>query len=193
VSSIRLFILGALDIEGEMHGHQLRQLAEKEHIDMWTDISVGALYGALKRLAAEGLIEETRTEREGAYPERQVWGITEAGHESLHSLRTDGLREIVIKPDPFDLAFARIDLDEADDLRPILEARIARLRAMVVETEAHTAFVSQYLSLGERHVMKHKTARLAAEIAWHEELVKNLPEILSDERSREQSRKEPRR
>ena len=73
VSSIRLFILGALDIEGEMHGHQLRQLAEKEHIDMWTDITVGGLYGAIKRLAAEGLIEEARVEREGAYPERQVW------------------------------------------------------------------------------------------------------------------------
>ena len=62
-----------------MHGHQLRQLAELEHLDMWTDISVGALYGAIKRLAAEDLIEEARVEREGAYPERQVWRITEAG------------------------------------------------------------------------------------------------------------------
>ena len=115
MSSIRLFILGALDIEGEMHGHQLRQLAEKEHIDMWTDISVGALYGAIKRLAAEGLIEETRVEREGAYPERQVWRITEAGHEALHALRLDGLQDVVIKPDPFDLAIARLDLDEADE------------------------------------------------------------------------------
>ena len=61
MSSIRLFILGALADEGEMHGHQLRQLAEMEHIDMWTDITVGALYGAIKRLAAEDLIEEEET------------------------------------------------------------------------------------------------------------------------------------
>jgi hypothetical protein len=41
--------------------------------------------------------------------------------------------------------------------------------------------------------MKHKAARLAAEIAWHEELVQKLPEIISDERSREQSRKDDRK
>jgi hypothetical protein len=32
VSSIRLFILGALADSGEQHGHQLRQLAELEHV-----------------------------------------------------------------------------------------------------------------------------------------------------------------
>jgi len=188
VSSIRLFILGALDIEGEMHGHQLRQLAEKEHIDMWTDITVGGLYGAIKRLAAEGLIEEARVEREGAYPERQVWRITEAGHEALHALRVLGLQEVVIRPDPFDLAIGRLDLDQADSLPGILEGRLARLRAMLTETEAHTVRISQYLSVGEIHVMKHKSDRLRAEISWHEELVQKLPEILSDERSRKDTR-----
>jgi len=192
VSSIRLFVLGALDIEGEMHGHQLRQLAELEHIDMWTDITVGGLYGAIKRLAAEGLIEEARAEREGSYPERQVWRITEAGHESLHALRLNGLREIVIKPDPFDLAFARFDLDEADDLAQVVEARLARLRATLVTSEAHTRGIAQYLSVAEVHVMKHKSDRLRAEIAWHEELVQKLPEIISDERSRHLSRKDHR-
>jgi DNA-binding PadR family transcriptional regulator len=184
VSSIRLFILGALDIEGEMHGHQLRQLAEKEHIDMWTDITVGGLYGAMKRLAAEGLIEEARVEREGSYPERQVYRITEAGSEALHALRLSGLQDVVMKPDPFDLAVARLDLDEADSLPGILEGRLARLRAMLLESEAHAQRIAPYLSLGERHVMKHRAARLRAEIAWHEDLVQKLPEVLSDERSR---------
>ncbi|MGN6503806.1 MAG: PadR family transcriptional regulator [Pseudolysinimonas sp.] len=184
MSSIRLFILGALDIEGEMHGHQLRQLAEKEHIDMWTDITVGGLYGAIKRLAAEGLIEEARVEREGSYPERQVWRITTAGHESLHSLRHQGLSEIVLRPDPFDLAIARFDLDEADELPGVISARIGRLTSMLAESEAHTEFIARYLSLGERHVMKHRADRLRAEISWHEELLEKLPDIITDERSR---------
>ena len=188
MSSIRLFILGALDIEGEMHGHQLRQLAEKEHIDMWTDITVGGLYGAIKRLAAEGLIEEARVEREGSYPERQVWRITELGRESLHTLRHQGLSEIVMRPDPFDLAVARLDLDEVDALPAIIEARIERLRSMLAESEAHTRFIERYLSVGELHVMKHRADRLRAEITWHEELVRKLPEIISDELSRKDER-----
>src|ERR1700712_5252604 len=97
-----------------MHGHQLRQLAEKEHIDMWTDITVGGLYGALKRLAHEDLIEEVRTEREGSYPERQVWRITKAGRIALSALREQVLSDIVVKPDPFDLAFARFDLAKVE-------------------------------------------------------------------------------
>jgi DNA-binding PadR family transcriptional regulator len=184
VSSIRLFILSALELEGEMHGHQLRLLAEKEHIDMWTDITVGGLYGAIKRLATEDLIEEARIEREGAYPERQVWRITESGREALHTLRHNGLREIVVKPDPFDLAIARFDLAEAGELPAVIEGRLAGLRAMLLETDAHTKGVAQYLSVGEIHVMKHKVDRLRAEIAWHEELVQKLPEIISDEQSR---------
>ena len=72
VSSTLLFIIDALARHGEMHGHQLRLLAEQEHVHLRTDFSVGGLYGAIKRLAGEGLLTEVRTERAGGYPERQV-------------------------------------------------------------------------------------------------------------------------
>ena len=92
VSSIRIFLLAALEERGPMHGHQLRLLAEEEHVALWTDITVGSLYGAIKRLAAEELIEEVRVERSGAYPQRQVWAITDAGREALGGLRLRALR-----------------------------------------------------------------------------------------------------
>ncbi|CAN5322104.1 PadR family transcriptional regulator [soil metagenome] len=186
MSSIRLFILGALELEGEMHGHQLRQLAEKEHIDMWTDITVGGLYGAIKRLAAEGLIEEARIEREGSYPERQVWRITPPGRIALGALRDQGLADVVIKPDPFDLAFARFDLEKADTLHAVLESRVNRLRAMLLDTQTHTQHAAPFLSVGEKYVMNHKIDRLRAEITWHDTLIQNLPEIISDEQSRKE-------
>ena len=62
MSAIRLYVLGALAERGEMHGHGLRLLAEQEHIDEWTDFTVGAIYGVLKRMAADGVIERV------AYP-----------------------------------------------------------------------------------------------------------------------------
>jgi DNA-binding PadR family transcriptional regulator len=187
MSSIRLFILGALADEGEMHGHQLRQLAEKEHIDMWTDITVGALYGAIKRLAAEELIQEARVEREGSYPERQVWRITEAGSIALASLRRAGLREIVIKPDPFDLAISRLDKTTLDEIPLAVEARLSALRTMIVQEEAHVAAITKYLTQVELLVMRHRAERIRAEISWHEELLRQLPDILEDERSRSTS------
>lgn len=184
MSSIRLYILGALADEGEMHGHQLRQLAEKEHVDEWTDISVGALYGALKRLHAEGLIDEVRVEREGAYPERQVWGITTAGRISLDKLRHDGLSEVVSRADPFDLAVSRLDVSKLDEVPLLLQNRVARLKLMLAHDEATLESITRYLTPLEAMVMSHKTDRLKADIDWHERLLSRLPDLLAEERKR---------
>jgi DNA-binding PadR family transcriptional regulator len=167
-----------------MHGHQLRLLAEEEHVGLWTDITVGALYGAIKRLGAEELIEEIRVERAGTYPPRQVWALTDAGREALGALRLKGLRTIVIKPDPFDLAMTRLSLEHLDDLPAIIAARTASLSAMLTEWEAHAATIDRYLTASEKLAIKHRTDRLRTEITWHEELSAALPKIISDERAR---------
>jgi DNA-binding PadR family transcriptional regulator len=184
VSSIRLFILGALADAGDMHGHQLRQLAEKEHVDQWTDITPGGLYGAIKRLAAEGLIEEVRTEQIGSYPERQVWGITDAGRTSLDAIRIAGLRQIVVRPDPFDLALARLDRHNLDQVPELLRLRVEELRLMLEREEVHTRRITQYLTPLEVFVRDHRVVRLRADIAWHEDLIQHLPALLADELSR---------
>lgn len=184
MSSIRLYILGALEEHGPVHGHQLKLLAEEEHVDIWTDISVGALYGAVKRLAAEGLIEEIRTEREGSYPERQVYGITDTGMLSLSALRRGGLRELVMKPDPFDLALARLDRSKLDELPGIIEQRLADLRAQLDHTVSHTRTISKYLTPTELFVMTHDEARIQAEIDWHDRLLTALPTLIADETAR---------
>ena len=164
-----------------MHGHQLRLLAEEEHVRLWTDITVGGLYGAIKRLAAEDLIEEIRVERAGAYPQRQVWAITDAGHEAVGALRLRALREIVIKPDPFDLAITRMHSDHLGDLPTIITARIGSLNALLTEWEAHAATIDRYLTAAEKLVMKHRADRLRAEIAWHKGLSEALPTIVVNE------------
>ncbi|MFT3811804.1 MAG: PadR family transcriptional regulator [Acidovorax sp.] len=190
MSSIRLYILGVLANEGEMHGHQIRQLADKEYVTFWTDISVGALYGALKRLAGDGLIEEARIEREGGYPERQIWRITAEGRAALARLREEGLSEVVFRPDPFDLAMSRLDQDRLDELPAVLELRLQRLREMLAHERAAIEKFAQNLSANEKFVARHRDARLAAEITWHESLLEGLPEILADEKKRQKDHRQ---
>jgi DNA-binding PadR family transcriptional regulator len=184
VSSIRLFILDALARHGEMHGHQLRLLAEQEHVHLWTDITVGALYGALKRLAGEGLLAEVRVEREGSYPERQVYGITDGGRAALAALQRDALAHVVFRPDPFDLALCRSDPQRLDDLPAAVEDRLHTLRALLVETTAANDRARPHLSLAETHALQHREHRLRAEIDWHAALVADLPAVVADERAR---------
>jgi DNA-binding PadR family transcriptional regulator len=187
MSSVRLFVLAALEENGPTHGHQLRLLAEQQNVGLWTDISVGGLYGIIKRLASEELIEEVRVERTGTYPDRHVWAITDSGREAAGGLRVRGLREIIIKPDPFDLAVTRLHADHLDDLPSIITARVASLRAMLGDFEAHAVTVDRYLSITQKLTMKHHAERLRAEITWHEELLGALPKIIAEERARKET------
>ncbi len=188
MSSIRLFVLGSLDQHGPMHGRALLQLAEQEHIDDWTDFAPSAVYGAIKRLAAEGLINVERVEKQGNYPERQVYRISADGLEALDELRIQGLSEIVIKPDPFDLALARLDPTALDELAGILARRLRKLEETLAAEESHLGEIRKYLSTAESWSMSHKFFRYRAEIAYHQGLLSALPDIISDEK-RQQSTK----
>lgn len=184
MSSIRLFILGSLDERGPMHGHALRLLAEEEHVDSWADVSPSAIYGAIKRLAAEKLIEPLRVEREGNYPERQVYAITVDGVESLRAIRRDALETIVYRPDPVDLALARLGAENLDELHETLNARLAEFRARAEAEVIHHKTIDKYLTFTEKQVIRHDLHRIRGEIAWLEELLGVLPEIVADEKSR---------
>src|SRR3954469_24016672 len=114
MSSIRIFVLDAFRRHGEMHGHQLNAYAEKERVALWTDISPSGIYQVVKRLCAEELLQPVRVERVGNFPERQIYAITDEGKRVLARLCEQGLSDVVLRPDPFDLALTRIaDLDGA--------------------------------------------------------------------------------
>lgn len=184
MSSIRLYILGSLAQRGEMHGHQLKLLAEEERVQMWTDISVGSLYGALKRLHAEGLIDDVRTEQEGNFPARQVYAITESGRAALDTLRREGLSDYVLRPDPFDLALTRLDPGQLDRLPEVIDARVTMLTDLLRTTREVNARARPHLSMAEAFALEHREKRLLAEIEWHEGFVMALPTIIAEERAR---------
>ena len=180
MSSIRLFILGTLAASGPLHGHQIRQQAQSDRTDMWADVPVGSLYGALKRLAHEGLVREVRTERVGNRPERTVYEITREGQRALDAVRDQALRELVLRNDPFDLALAQSrDLPE-ETLTQIVEHRLAGLRVQESSLRHRAETADIYLNEAERMVLRHLVERAAAEVRWHEELLGRMPKIAAD-------------
>ena len=190
MSSIRLYILGSLAERGPMHGHALVALAEEEHVNEWTDISVGGLYGAARRLAADGLIAVDRVEKHGNYPERQVFGITETGRETLRVLQREALSELSWRHDPVDLGLSRLDPDALDDLERLVRDRRDRIATILTERTAHMDRIRQYLNVAEWIATKHGVYRLEAELAWHEEFLAAVPDIIRDERNRISTNKE---
>jgi DNA-binding PadR family transcriptional regulator len=173
-------VLTLLQRHGPMHGHRMRLTAQQDRLDLWSDVRPGALYGVLKRLAAEGLIAATACEREGSYPERTVYEITADGRTALTVLQDLTLRRVVLPTDPFDLALSAGDLAEPEQLRTALADRRDTLLAQRTSLLHQAEFADPYLSVAERKVLEHLRARLDAEIGWHEDVLADLPTIIAD-------------
>jgi DNA-binding PadR family transcriptional regulator len=182
MSSIRLFILSSFDELGPMHGHRLRLEAERKHMPLWTDISVGAVYGAAKRLADEGLLREAGQEREGNRPTRQLYAITDEGRQALAELRRAGLTEVWFKYDPFDLALTRSDPAELDELPTLLSERLKRTEQILEERRRIAENARAYIGVAEEWALRHSVYRLEAEVRFLAELVATAPEIVADQR-----------
>jgi DNA-binding PadR family transcriptional regulator len=180
VSSSRLYILTLLRRHGPMHGHRMRLTAQQDRLDLWTDVRPGALYNTLKRLAGEGLIEATASERAGAYPERTVYEITPAGIKAMNVLHETTLHKLDLPPDPFDLALAVGDLTQPERLKAALEDRRAALLARRSMLAHQAEFADPHLSKAERKVIGHQLARLEFELGWHEDVLAELPGIVHD-------------
>lgn len=176
---MRLFVLSTLAERGPMHGHQLRHQAREDRAELWTDVKVGTLYGALRRLAGEGLIVDVRNERAGHYPERTVYGLTPLGRRALLTEHDAALRAVVFPADPFDLALSHPgELSEAA-MRQVVADRLAALVQRLDSWRHQLQAADPYLTGAERLAASHTTARLDAEIAWHGELLERLPDLFA--------------
>jgi DNA-binding PadR family transcriptional regulator len=176
----RLFILGALSKHGPMYGHQLRRDARIDRTEMWSEVQPGSLYGALHRLAAEGLIEALRTEQDGQLPARTVYGITAEGRRELRALRAEALQEIKLHPDPVDLALAMSGDVGEDTLRGYVEDRVRALsaRASQLEHQRDRAWPDQ--TVADDLVIEHARMRVQVELDWHQLVLDRLGKLTAD-------------
>jgi DNA-binding PadR family transcriptional regulator len=181
----RLFVLGALARHGPMYGHQIRRNARLGRADLWSDVRPGSLYGALHRLAAEGLIEPVRTEQSGNLPARTVYAITAEGQRELRTLRAEALTEVGLRPDPVDLALVMSGDLDGDVLRGYVEDRIRALRAAAA-LYAHSADrvwgeqVWPDQTVADDLVAEHARLRIEAELTWHQLLLDRVGKLTAD-------------
>jgi DNA-binding PadR family transcriptional regulator len=180
VNPTRLFILGALARHGPMYGHQLRRDARLDRTELWSEVRPGSLYGALHRLAAEGLIEPLRTEQDGQLPARTVYGITEEGHRELRVLRAEALQEVRLQPDPVDLALAMSGDLDPDILRGYLDDRVRALSARAAQFDNQRDRLWPGQTVADDLVVEHARRRIQAELDWHRLVLDQISKLAAD-------------
>lgn len=167
-------VLGLLASEGPMHGYQIRRTAERTGVESWGGVNIGTLYRELHRMEEEELVESVRTEQLGRRPARTVYQITDEGHRELVTLRGEAFRTDSDYLDQVGVALlfgGRVDRQELSDL---LSVRRQLLAAHLEALKAERIRYSPELTPAAIAVYRRGEMRIAAEIAWHDEVEEDL-------------------
>ena len=178
MNTTRLYVLGILARQGQMHGHQILRAAELDRADFWGAVQVGSLYAALHRMEDEGLVSPVRTEQAGRYPARTVYEVTEPGRRELEAQRRAGFEWSSLLPDPFDLALSFADDLGEGELRAVVERRCAAIVGELEELDRQRSAAAPYLGRVDEAVIEHIRERLCAEQRWHAVLLERLPGVV---------------
>lgn len=169
---VRLFVLGILN-ERDAHGYEIKRLAREADLAQWAEIGYGSIYHALRRLENELLIEEVAVEQEGAYPQRTVYRITEAGRRKFRELLKETCRTVYEPKYPLDLALVFIGQLPPAERVDLLQERLRQLKATQKDVEKKRALLvhtgPEFASL--LAILDHDLTMREAEMRWMRELI----------------------
>ncbi len=167
-------VILALLFERPMHPYEIRRLARQRGKGDLVDLRPGSLYRTIERLERAKLVEPVETTREGRFPERTVYRLTEHGREELE----EWLRELVSTPmkdyPQFLQAMATLPILEADDARLQLEARVVHLESEIVAMETTMRRLQGVLPRLFQLEGEYALALRRAELHWVKELVEDI-------------------
>ncbi|WP_457306190.1 PadR family transcriptional regulator [Pseudomonas chlororaphis] len=126
--------------ESALHPYRMQQLIKARGQD--EVINVGqrnSLYQTIDRLLRGDLIAVRETEREGAFPERTVYEITEAGRDTARLWLREQLAQPAREFPAFPAALSFLALLSPEDVHRQLETRIRALDLELARLEAATA------------------------------------------------------
>lgn len=165
----------ALLAERAMHPYEMYQLMRERQEQRIVRVSPGSLYRTVERLADEGLIHKTATEREGHRPERTVYAITLAGWEALRAALAEMLAAHVNEYPRFPLAMREARNLPPDRVAALLRDRSAQIGASL---DLWNASIERIAAKGlPRHFaldVHFQRDMLAAERVWIDRVVAQL-------------------
>ena len=135
-SPLALAVLAMLT-EAPMHPYRMQQLIKARGKDEVINVRQrNSLYQTIDRLLRGNLIGVRETERDGAFPERTIYEITDAGRDTARLWLREQLAQPAREFPAFPAALSFLPLLTPDDVRRQLETRIAALSRELARTDA---------------------------------------------------------
>lgn len=160
-----LTILSLL-FERPMHPYEIRRHVRHRGKGDLVDLRPGSLYRTIERLERAQLIEPVETTREGRFPERTVYRLTERGREELDEWMRDLVSTPVNDFPQFLQALAVLPILEVNDVCVQLEARVIHLEREIASLETAMRRLDSVLPRLFQLESEYAVALRRAELAW---------------------------
>jgi DNA-binding PadR family transcriptional regulator len=152
--------------ERPMHPYEIRRKVRYRGKGEFVDLRPGSLYRTIERLEKARLIEPVETTREGKFPERTVYRLTEQGLEELE----DWMRELLSTPakdfPQFTQAMSVLAILDQVDAQLQLGARVLRLEGEIAAVESMMHRLAGALPRLFQLETEYVLALRRAELAW---------------------------
>jgi DNA-binding PadR family transcriptional regulator len=160
-----LAVLGLLR-ERPMHPYEMQRQLHVRHTDEMLGLKRGSLYHAIGQLQRADLIEPVETSREGRWPERTVYRITDAGEDEMVLWVRDLLATPVREPSSFMAALAHTLQLEPGDALDQLQLRIVNLEATIAAYHAVERRIGERVGRAAILEVEFACALAEAELNW---------------------------
>lgn len=97
MATVRLLVLGVLNLKQEAHGYAIVQVLRDWNVEAWADIKIGSIYHALKQLQHEEKISCLGTTTSQAGPSKTRYRLTPAGEAHFFELLKQALTSIKLE------------------------------------------------------------------------------------------------
>ena len=160
-----LLILGVLH-RGNFHPYEIKRRVSNAMVECYTDVDVGTLYYAVRRLAADGLISPVSRERVARGGVRTVYGITTKGKRRFQELLRQQFEAEGSVADTLYGAMLFLHLADLPTVADLLRKKIARQNELIQKLATIRKELEPVVSTGGLHLLTHLTLQRRLDLKW---------------------------
>lgn len=160
-----LLILGVLH-RGNFHPYEIKRRVTAAMVECYTDVDVGTLYYAVRRLANDGLIAPVTRERVARGGMRTVYRITAPGERRFQELLREQFEAEGSVAQTLYGAMLFLHLADLPTIADLLRKKIARQTELIRKLALLRKQLAPVLSTGGLHLLSHLALQRRLDRKW---------------------------
>jgi DNA-binding PadR family transcriptional regulator len=164
-----ILILGVLH-RGNLHPYEIKRRLTNAMIQCFTDVDVGTLYYAVRKLSEKKLIVPVAQKRVVRGGIKTVYRISASGRQRFQELLHDQFETPGTVAQTLYIAMLFLHLSDLSRVAQLLRAKVSRQRSDIEELHVIKQARSAKLGTGALFLLKHLEAQRRLDLEWLEEL-----------------------